>query len=283
MRMSSLHVPDTIPRPPYDFETGKPLVKLQAPHVNSPVEIEGMRRAGKLAGRILAGAAAIAKPGITTLEIDKFVHEAIIAENAYPSPLGYLQFPRSVCTSINNVICHGVPDERPLKDGDIINIDVTVRSCIRSQVSFWQFHGDTSTTVLVGDVDEPGVALVEATKTALHEALKICGPGVPFREIGSLISNFARSKGYSVNRDFCGHGIGRHFHQPPLVMHHENNEPEVMSEGMTFTVEPILCQGNAGYAKWPDAWTVVTQDGGRSAQFEHTVLVVKDGVEVLTS
>ncbi|KAH6560183.1 hypothetical protein BASA60_000382 [Batrachochytrium salamandrivorans] len=289
LQMSLLQVPVGIQRPEYDFTTGKPLVVLQQPHINSEAEIVGMRAAGKLARQVLADAAAMAVAGISTLDIDAAahftampydsiefvpVHQNIIASGAYPSPLGYLNFPRSVCTSINNVICHGIPDSRILQSGDIINIDVTVY--------LNGFHGDTSTSILIGEVDDAGRALVAATKEALDAGIAACGPGVPFREIGASISKVARAHGYSVNKDFCGHGIGRQFHQPPFVLHYENHDTEIMEPGMTFTVEPILCQGSGNYIKWPDAWTVVTLDGGRAAQFEHTVLVSDHAVEILT-
>ncbi|KAJ8326788.1 hypothetical protein QVD99_005428 [Batrachochytrium dendrobatidis] len=274
MIKSTLKVPSSIPQPEYDVTTGKPLVVLDHIHVNSESEIKGMYASGKLARQVLDLAVAMVKPGVTTLEIDAVVHQSIINAGAYPSPLGYLNFPRSVCTSINNVLCHGVPDDRPLEDGDIINIDVTVY--------LNGFHGDTSRTVCVGDVDQAGQALVNATKESLDSAIAVCGPGVPFSAIGSVVSKFARSGGYSISRDFCGHGIGRQFHQPPYVLHYKNNEPWIMQPGMTFTIEPVLCQGDNGYAKWPDAWTVVSLDGGRSAQFEHTVLIVDDGVKILT-
>ncbi|KAI8930198.1 peptidase M24, structural domain-containing protein [Entophlyctis helioformis] len=272
--MSDRPLPSSIPRPPYDFSTGKPLVTLDATHINSAAEVAGMEAAGRLARSVLASAAASVVPGMTTLDIDRIVHDKVVEGGAYPSPLGYQAFPRSVCTSVNNVICHGIPDERALVDGDIVNIDVTVY--------LNGFHGDTSCTVLVGDVDEAGKTLVAATQESLDEALSVCGPGVPFSAIGDAVHKVAQAHKFSINKDFCGHGIGRQFHQPPLVLHYPNSAKDVMQVGMTFTVEPILCQGGAEYVRWPDNWTIVTQDGGRSAQFEHTVLVVEDGIRILT-
>nr|KAJ3420042.1 Methionine aminopeptidase 1D, chloroplastic/mitochondrial [Polyrhizophydium stewartii] len=273
LRMSPLEVPEAIERPDYD-RSGMPVVTLDEIHINTAAEIAGIRAACGLARKVLAAAATVIAPGVSTIQVDEAAHRAIVAAGAYPSPLNYRGFPRAVCTSVNNVICHGIPDERLLVDGDIVNVDVTVY--------LNGFHGDTSATFLVGNVDTAGRELVEATQESLKTALSVCGPGVPFSAIGNIISEFAGKHGYQINRDFCGHGIGRHFHQPPLVLHYANSEPETMEEGMTFTIEPILCQGVATYVKWPDGWTVVTQDGGRAAQFEHTVLVGPDGVEVLT-
>ncbi|TPX72681.1 hypothetical protein SpCBS45565_g00071 [Spizellomyces sp. 'palustris'] len=274
LRQERLHVPAALPRPEYDPETGQPTVFLSEPHLKAGEELEGVRKACKLARHILELAKTLAIVGTTTADIDRIVHEEIIKHGAYPSPLGYIGFPRSICTSINNVICHGIPDRRALKEGDLVNFDVTVY--------LDGFHGDTSETVLIGDVDEKGELLTLATKEAMEIAINVCKPGVPLNMIGKVISEYARKKGYSSSRDFCGHGIGRQFHEPPMIFHYENNDPGVMEEGMTFTIEPMLCQGTAEYVKWPDNWTVVTQDGGRSAQFEHTVLIVRDGVEILT-
>ncbi|KAJ3280534.1 Methionine aminopeptidase 1D, chloroplastic/mitochondrial [Borealophlyctis nickersoniae] len=165
-------------------------------------------------------------------------------------------------------------NRRPLENGDIINLDITVY--------LDGFHGDTSATFLVGDVDPQGRDLVAATKESMDRAIAICGPGVKLNEIGRVISQYAQKMGYTTCREFCGHGIGRQFHEPPLVYHFENNDEMIMEEGMSFTIEPMLCQGKPGIVRWPDNWTVVTEDGGRSAQFEHTILITKDGAEILT-
>ncbi|KAI8917581.1 peptidase M24, structural domain-containing protein [Powellomyces hirtus] len=306
LRQTRNEVPETIQRPEYDAK-GHPLVFLHRPHLKTPEEITGMRASCALAKQMLDFAIGCAVPGVTTSEIDCLgvcnsgssastgadsvpsiqcnshlikpccpeVHEKIIQSGAYPSPLGYLGFPKSICTSINNVICHGIPDARSLKDGDIVNIDITVY--------LNGFHGDTSATVLIGDVDEKGKKLVLATKEAMEKAISICKPGVPLNEIGRLISEYAESSGFTTCPDFSGHGIGRQFHEPPMIYHFRNSDSGVMEENMIFTIEPMLCQGGAGHVKWPDNWTAVTRDGGRSAQFEHTVLITRDGVDILTS
>ncbi|KAF9195349.1 hypothetical protein BGZ50_004725 [Haplosporangium sp. Z 11] len=231
--------------------------------INGPEAIEQCRKAGQLAKKILELGETLVKPGVSTNEINRILHEAIIAHNAYPSPLNYMGFPKSVCTSVSNVIAHGIPDNRVLEDGDIINIDITV--------FVDGYHGDTSATFLVGNVDRPGRELVERTKESLDEAIAICRPGVPLNRIGKTIQAIANRYGYSVSEQFSGHGIGREFHCLPLIYHHDNDEDGTMEEGMIFTIEPMFCQGTALGVQWPDKWTVATADGGRSAQFEHTV------------
>ncbi|KAI9032282.1 peptidase M24, structural domain-containing protein [Hyaloraphidium curvatum] len=233
-----------------------------------------MRNATRLAAEALQVASKMIRPGVTTDEIDSAVYDAIIAGKGYPSPLGYMGFPNSICTSVSNVMVHGIPDDRPLESGDLINVDVTVFHS--------GFHGDTSATFLVGDVDSEGRRLVEVTHEALRRAIAVCGPGTPFSLIGKTISILARKEGYTVSKSYCGHGIGRSFHELPLVYHHYNEDDGVMEEGMTFTIEPLLCQGSDAEVKWGDGWTVASQDGGRSAQFEHTVLITSDGASVMT-
>lgn len=266
-------VPDHIMRPPYAEDGSSSKWTAEIP-IHSEKDISGMREAGKLAKEILALGSTLCQPGVTTNHIDQVLHEAIVAKGAYPSPLNYMGFPKSVCTSINNIIAHGIPDDRPLQDGDIINVDVTVY--------LNGYHGDTSSTFLVGNVDEKGKALVECTKETLDKAIAICGPGVPLREIGRVICEHANKNGFSVSDELSGHGIGKEFHSLPLVYHHINDEEGDIVSGTTFTIEPILCQGSAAGIMWPDQWTISTVDGGRSAQFEHTLLVNEDGVEILT-
>ncbi|KAG2224335.1 hypothetical protein INT45_006735, partial [Circinella minor] len=253
-------IPDRLARPYYagdgsssKWEPTLPIVSLD--------EIPSLRQAGQLAREILELGAKMCLPGVTTDKIDAVIHENIIAKGAYPSPLNYSGFPKSVCTSVNNVIAHGIPDDRALQDGDIINIDVTVY--------LNGYHGDTSATFLVGNVDSRGQELVKYTKECLQKAIAICGPGVPFSEIGEVICNHAESGGYSVSEELSGHGIGREFHSLPLIYHHRN-------------VIPVLCQGSPMGVMWPDNWTISTVDGGRSAQFEHMVLITNNSVEVLT-
>ncbi|KAJ1733318.1 hypothetical protein LPJ61_001619 [Coemansia biformis] len=234
-----------------------------------------MRAAALIARDALALGGSLVRPGATTAAIDAEVHRFIVSQGAYPSCLNYMGFPKAICTSVNNVIAHGIPDSRPLVDGDIINLDVTVYKD--------GFHGDTSAMFGAGRVDRLGTDLVEATREALELAIQICGPGVPFAEIGRTIAAFVAQHGYSVSEELTGHGVGRNFHQNPLIYHHANDEPGVMEPGMAFTIEPIVCQGSAAGILWPDGWTVSTEDGGRSAQFEHTLLVTPNGVDVLTA
>lgn len=268
------HVPDHIQKPTYYFEP------IDRPDQDGPGEIKtsdqitGMRQACKLAANILKSTANILRVGITTDEIDEFVHKAAIEANAYPSPLRYLGYPKSVCTSVNNVACHGIPDDRQLVDGDIINVDITV---------YYQgFHGDCSKTFLVGAVDDRGKYLVESTEECLSNAIAICGPNVPLNLIGKTITNFAQQRGLNVLPQFIGHGIGSYFHGPPEVLPFDNNLGGFMKSGMTFTVEPILTLGGIDIELWEDLWTATTVDGARSAQFEHTILITDDGYEILT-
>jgi methionyl aminopeptidase len=233
-----------------------------------------MRAAGKLAAEVLNFAGTLVRPGITTDEIDVAVHAMTVAAGAYPSPLNYGGFPKSVCTSLNECICHGIPDSTVLQEGDIINIDVTV--------FLDGHHGDTSRTFHVGAVDAGAAALVDATQRALFGAIALCAPGVPFRNIGTYIHALADKEGYGVVPAFVGHGVGREFHSGPTIVHCRNTEPGVMAVGQTFTIEPMLTLGGTKERFWPDEWTAVTADGSWSAQFEHTLLIVPGGVEVMT-
>ncbi|KAJ2460890.1 hypothetical protein GGF42_000543 [Coemansia sp. RSA 2424] len=267
-------VPAHISRPAY-AKTGAPPTWETEITILNDEEVECMRAASEVARDALALGGSMVRVGVTTEAIDDEMHRFIISRDAYPSCLNYMGFPRSVCTSINNVIAHGIPDRRPLVDGDIINIDVT---------AFKRgFHGDTSSTFAVGQVDASGLALMDATRESLELAIQACGPGVRLATIGEVISVHAESLGYSVSQELTGHGIGRCFHENPLIYHNYNEEPGEMLPGMAFTIEPILCQGEATGIQWPDGWTITTTDGGRSAQFEHTVLITDQGVEVLTA
>uniref|UniRef100_A0A803KSD7 Methionine aminopeptidase n=1 Tax=Chenopodium quinoa TaxID=63459 RepID=A0A803KSD7_CHEQI len=214
------------------------------------------------------------KPGVKTDEIDEAVHQMIIDNGGYPSPLGYGGFPKSVCTSVNECICHGIPDSRPLEDGDIINIDVTAY--------LNGYHGDTSATFFCGEVDDEAKNLVQVTKECLDKAIAICGPGVEYKKIGRTIHDHADKYGYGVVRQFVGHGVGRVFHADPVVLHCRNNDGGRMILNQTFTIEPMLTMGSYNPIMWDDNWTVVTEDGSLSAQFEHTILITKDGAEILT-
>jgi methionyl aminopeptidase len=214
-------------------------------------------------------------PGVTTDELDRVGHEFLCDHGAYPSTLGYRGFPKSLCTSINEVVCHGIPDSTELRDGDIVNIDITAY--------IGGVHGDTDATYLVGDVDEESRLLVERTRESLERAIKAVRPGRPINVVGRVIESYARRFGYGVVRDFTGHGIGTAFHSGLVVPHYDDpSHTTVMEPGMTFTIEPMLNLGTHEWEMWDDGWTVVTKDRRRSAQFEHTLLVTDEGAEILT-
>lgn len=268
-------VPDHIVKPSYYFTpmTG-PSDNTGPVEIKNRQQIEGMRESCRLAANILNSVNSLLKPGITTDKIDEFIHEKCIKSNAYPSPLRYLGFPKSVCTSVNNVACHGIPDDRPLFDGDIINVDVTVY--------FKGFHGDCSKTFLIGNVDERGRYLVKCTEECVAAAIEICKPNTPLNHIGKTISDFAEKKELNVFPQFIGHGIGSYFHGSPEILPFKNNFGGLMQPGMTFTIEPILTLGGMEVEMYEDMWTVVSVDGARSAQFEHTILITESGHEILT-
>ncbi|XP_030377343.1 methionine aminopeptidase 1D, mitochondrial [Scaptodrosophila lebanonensis] len=268
-------VPDNIEKPPYYYQINSvPGNTLGSTEIKNAQQIQFMRGSGKLAAQILRYCGELVKVGRSTDEIDGIAHERIIAAGAYPSPLRYAGFPKSICTSVNNVACHGVPDDRPLADGDIINIDVTVY--------LNGYHGDCSKTFLVGNVDERGRFLVDSTRECLNMCVALCGPGVPFNHIGRFIERYCKERNLESIAAFIGHGIGSYFHGPPEIYHHHNDAPGKMQPGMTFTIEPILSLGGPDIALLEDGWTAVSLDGARSAQFEHTVLITETGVEVLT-
>ena len=211
-------------------------------------------------------------------EIDRLVHEASIERGAYPSPLNYHNFPKSCCTSVNEVICHGIPDDRKLEAGDVVNIDIT---CYLNG-----YHGDCSEMFVVGGedaLDHKGKRLLQATYDCWIKALNFVKPGNDYKDIGAIIEDHVTREGFTTVKSFCGHGIGSVFHTNPNILHYKNSEPAgQMAAGHTFTIEPMICEGSNGYLMWPDDWTATTRDGGRSAQFEHTLLITKDGVEALT-
>ena len=266
-------VPAGINRPPYAL-TGEPGPSV-SDVVRTPDEIDAMRRAGAAAAEVLLIAGSLVAPGVTTDSIDARVHEEALARNAYPSPLNYRGFPKSVCTSINEVICHGIPDSRQLRDGDIINIDVTL--------FLDGVHGDTSCTFLVGDVDDVSTMLVRETRTSLYDAIATVRPGAPFNAIGKAIETHAKKFGLGVVRDFIGHGVGTEFHSNLQIPHYYHPRlSRKMEQGMSFTIEPMLTLGAIECNIWDDDWTAVTVDGRRTAQFEHTMVVTDDGVELTT-
>jgi methionyl aminopeptidase len=243
--------------------------------VKSPDVLARMRIAGRVAAEVLADTGAAVRPGITTDELDAVCHQACIARGAYPSPLGYRGYPKSVCTSVNEVICHGIPDDRPLCDGDIIDLDVTV--------FVGGVHGDTNGTFLVGDVDDSSRRLVRVTEECLQLGIAAVRPGQPISDIGRAIDAHAAKHHFGVVRMFVGHGIGEQFHSEPSVPHYFTPAAStVMEPEMTFTIEPMITMGTWRERLWDDGWTAVTADGRRSAQFEHTMVVRGDGAEVLT-
>ena len=267
-------VPIAIPRPEYvDREAP---ARFEGSEVKDADTIERMRAASRLAAQARETVGAAVQPGVTTDELDRIGHEFMLDHGAYPSTLGYRGFPKSLCTSINEVICHGIPDDTVVRDGDIINIDITA---FKDGV-----HGDTDATYLVGTVDEESRLLVERTQEALSRAIKAVRPGRRLNVIGRVIESYAKRFGYGVVRDFTGHGIGTTFHSGLIVPHYDDTSAATVIEtGMTFTIEPMLTLGTIEYDIWPDNWTVVTKDRSISAQFEHTLLVTDTGAEILTT
>ncbi|CAK8537154.1 unnamed protein product [Lathyrus sativus] len=269
-----LSVPDHIPKPPYVASNILPEIASEH-QIPDSQGIAKMRAACELAARVLNFAGTLVRPSVTTNEIDKAVHQMIIDAGAYPSPLGYGGFPKSVCTSVNECMCHGIPDSRQLQNGDIINIDVTVY--------LNGYHGDTSKTFFCGEVSDASKNLVKVTEECLERGIGVCKNGAPFKKIGKIISEHAKKYGYSVVERFVGHGVGTVFHSEPLIYHHRNDEGGCMVEGQTFTIEPILTGGRTDCIIWPDNWTAVATDGSPAAQFEHTILITKTGAEILTT
>jgi methionyl aminopeptidase len=266
-------VPAEIPRPDY-AETGQP-VRWPEPRVKSADVIERMRRACRAAAEVLALGGAAVAPGVTTDEIDAIVHQAYIDRGGFPSTLNYRGYPKSLCTSVNEVICHGIPDDRALRGGDIVNLDVTI--------FLHGVHGDCNATFLVGDVDDASRRLVEVTRECLDRGIAAVRPGQPFSDIGRAIEAHATAHRYEVVRAFVGHGIGEQFHTDLQIPHYfEPRLTTVMEPGMVFTIEPMISIGTGMHRIWDDDWTAVTADGSRTAQFEHTVLVTDTGVEILT-
>ena len=266
-------VPAGIARPEY-AATGWPSSR-QSRIVRTPDEIERMRIAGRVAAEVLIEVGKAVAPGVTTDELDRVGHEAYIARGAYPSPLNYKHFPKSLCTSVNEIICHGIPDSRKLQDGDIVNVDVT---------AFIEgVHGDTNCTFLVGDVDEQSRSLVRATRDSMWAGIAQVKPGNHVYDIGRAIEQSVAPYGFGVVREFIGHGIGDQFHTALQIPHYYDKRNRTEFEpGMTFTIEPMITVGPPDLYVWDDDWTAATLTGQRSAQFEHTMVVTADGVEVLT-
>ncbi len=244
--------------------------------IKSPEEIEKMRVAGRLAAEVLEMIGEHVRPGVTTDELDRICHDYIVnVQQAIPAPLNYKGYPKSICTSINHVVCHGIPNDKPLKDGDIVNIDITV---IKDG-----YHGDTSKMFPAGKTPEWADKLCRVTQECLYKGIQLVRPGTRLGDIGAVIQQHAEKQGYSVVREYCGHGIGAVFHEEPQVLHYGKAGTGMeLKEGMTFTIEPMINQGRAETRLLGDGWTAITKDRKLSAQWEHTILVTADGYEVLT-
>ena len=268
------HVPASIARPEYMFHDGPEHVT--ASEIKDAETIERIRVAGRLAARALAEAAKAIAPGVTTDELDRIAHEYLCDHGAYPSCLGYMGFPKSICTSINEVICHGIPDSTVLNEGDIINLDVTAY--------IDGVHGDTNATYGVGQIDEESALLIERTHNSMMRAIKAVRPGREVNVLGRVIESYAKRFNYGVVRDYTGHGVGEAFHSGLIIPHYDSAPlyDTVMEVGMVFTIEPMLTLGTIEWEQWDDGWTVVTKDRSRTAQFEHTLVVTEDGADILT-
>jgi len=267
-------VPASIPRPEY---VGRPApARHTGSDVVAPETIERIRVAARVAARALEEVGRNIVPGVTTDELDRIGHEYLIDHHAYPSTLGYRGFPKSLCTSVNEVVCHGIPDSTVLQDGDIVNIDITAY--------LDGVHGDTNATFGVGTVDEESTLLIERTRESLARAIKAVKPGREINVIGRVIEKYAQRFGYGVVRDYTGHGVGETFHTGLVIPHYDAapHYATLIEPGMVFTIEPMLNLGTPDCVSWDDGWTVLTADGRRSAQFEHTLVVTDTGAEILT-
>ncbi|WP_027346435.1 type I methionyl aminopeptidase [Hamadaea tsunoensis] len=265
-------VPPSIVRPEY---VGRKEPKRLGTEIQDAETIERMRVAGRLAAQATQLAGEHCKPGVTTDELDRLVHDFLCDHGAYPSTLGYRGYPKSSCTSLNEVICHGIPDSTVLEDGDIINVDVTA---YKDGV-----HGDTDATFCVGETAEEARLLVERTHEAMMRGIKAVAPGRQVNVIGRVIESYAKRFGYGVVRNFGGHGIGRGFHSGLFIPHFDSpSATQEMVPGMTFTIEPMITLGTIDFDTWDDGWTVVTKDRRWTAQFEHTLVVTEDGYDILT-
>lgn len=269
-----LPVPFSIPRPEYVGKAGP--APFKGSEVKDAETLEKIRISSKIAAQAIVEVGKHIVPGVTTDTLDRIGHEFLLDHQAYPSTLGYRGFPKSLCSSINEVICHGIPDTTVVQDGDIINIDITA---FKNGV-----HGDTNWTFTVGDVDEESRLLVERTQESLNRAIRAVAPGREINIIGRAIESYAKRFGYGVVRDFTGHGVGEAFHTGLIIPHYDAAPAynTVLEEGMVFTIEPMLTLGTVEWDMWADDWTVVTRDRKRTAQFEHTMVVTATGAQVLT-
>lgn len=268
------HVPKSIERPEYAWKD-EVQENVGEPFVQTPETIEAMREASEIAANALAAAGAAVAPGVTTDEVDRVAHEYMCDHGAYPSTLGYRGFTKSCCVSLNEIVCHGIPDSTVIEDGDIVNIDVTA---YKNGV-----HGDTNATFFAGDVSEEHRLLVERTKEAMMRGIRAAKPGREVNVIGRVIESYAKRFGYQVVRDFTGHGVGSTFHNGLVILHYDSSAYRtVLEPGMTLTIEPMINLGSLDYDIWDDGWTVQNRDGKFTAQFEHTLVITEDGNEILT-
>lgn len=267
-------VPESIERPEYAWRD-EVQENVGEPYIQSAEVIERMREASRIAADALQAAGAAVAPGVTTDEIDRVAHEYMLDHGAYPSTLGYRGYPKSCCVSLNEIVCHGIPDTTVIQDGDIVNIDVTA---YKNGV-----HGDTNATFLAGDVSQEHRLLVERTREATMRGIKAAKPGREINVIGRVIESYAKRFGYTVVTDFTGHGVGTTFHNGLVVLHYDSDAyRDVLQPGMTLTIEPMINLGELPYTIWDDGWTVQNNDGKFTAQFEHTILITEDGNEILT-
>ncbi len=266
--------PPSIVRPPYVGRAAPPA--YSGDNTYTEEEIGRIRASGRIASRALDAVGEAVRPGVTTAELDRVAYESVVSQGAYPSTLGYRGYPASSCTSVNEVICHGIPDDTVLREGDIVNVDVTAY--------LDGFHGDTNRTFRVGEVSEEVDLLVERTHEAMMRGIKAAKPGRQVNVIGRVIETYAKRFDYGVVRDFTGHGVGSSFHTGLIIPHYDSAPAyaDVIVPGMVFTVEPMLTLGTHEWDQWDDGWTVTTRDGSVTAQFEHTILVREDGYEILT-
>ena len=267
-------VPQSIVRPEYVGKSAP--ARFTGSDVKTAEQVAKIRAAGKIAAQAIQLVGEHCKPGVTTDELDRIGHEFVISQGAYPSTLGYRGYPKSLCSSLNEVICHGIPDDTVLQDGDIINIDITAFKD--------GFHGDSNVTFLVGDVDPEVKLLVERTHEAMMRGINAALPGRSVNIIGRAIETYAKRFNYGVVRDFTGHGVGEAFHSGLVIPHYDSapHYNEEIQVGMVFTIEPMLTLGTHEWDMWSDDWTVVTKDRSITAQFEHTIVITEDGPEILT-
>ena len=266
-------VPPSIARPEYVGKAGP--APWTGGDVYDPETVELIRESGRIASQAIDAVEAALRPGVTTDELDRIAHEFLVSHGAYPSTLGYRGFPKSICTSLNEVICHGIPDDTTLVEGDLLNVDITAYKN--------GLHGDLNRTMIVGEAPQATVDLVDRTREALRRGIKAVAPGRQVNVIGRAIESYAARFGYGVVRDYTGHGVGRAFHSGLVIPHYDDPQhDDVMTPGMVFTIEPMLTVGGVEADVWSDDWTVTTRDKSLTAQFEHTLVVTERGADVLT-